>query len=241
MFNALDTLVVTVHSVKMPVVFGRCALKSGGRPIPVMAHLKRSIVEVKAEQNCLAHALVIAIAKVDNNPNYKAHRQGRKIRPGVQTLVETIGIDLSKVAGIPELVKSQEYFREYKIIVYHGLNCEDITFEGQVDSVKRINLLYDEVERHYHVSTNLTGAMARRFVCKACNKSCARDVTHACDRTCSDCMPCPRAHSLMFAIPARNAIGTLEVTHVSPTTNRAPRRKNHFVNEGGVVRSADGS
>jgi len=33
-FNALDTLVVTVHSVRMPVGFGRCDLKSRGRPLP---------------------------------------------------------------------------------------------------------------------------------------------------------------------------------------------------------------
>jgi len=51
-FNALDTLVVTVHSLKMPVGFGRCAMKSRGRPLSVMAHLKRSNVVVKAEQNC---------------------------------------------------------------------------------------------------------------------------------------------------------------------------------------------
>jgi len=56
-FNALDTLVVTV---KMPIGFGRCALKSRGRPIFVMAHLKQSVVEVKAEQDCLGNALVIA-------------------------------------------------------------------------------------------------------------------------------------------------------------------------------------
>ena len=31
-FNALDTLVVTVHSVKMPAGFGRVALKSRGSP-----------------------------------------------------------------------------------------------------------------------------------------------------------------------------------------------------------------
>jgi len=48
-FNALDTLVVTVHSVKMPVVFGKHANTSRGRPLSVMAHIKRSIVEVKAE------------------------------------------------------------------------------------------------------------------------------------------------------------------------------------------------
>jgi hypothetical protein len=47
-FNALDKLVIEVHSVKMPVGFGR--VKSKGRPLSVMAHLKRSIVEVKAEK-----------------------------------------------------------------------------------------------------------------------------------------------------------------------------------------------
>ena len=53
-FNALDTLVVTVHSVKMPVGFGY-GIKIKGRPLSVMAHLKKSIVEVKDEENCLAH------------------------------------------------------------------------------------------------------------------------------------------------------------------------------------------
>jgi len=66
-------------------------------------------------------------------------------------------------------------------------------FVGRVKSAKRLNLLYDDVERHYHVIANLTGAMARRYVCKAYNKSCRRAVTHVCDQTCSDCMmslPC---------------------------------------------------
>jgi len=66
-------------------------------------------------------------------------------------------------------------------------------FEGRVESAKRLNLFYDDVERYYHVNTNLTGAMARRYICKACNKSCRRDVSHVCDQTCSDCMmssPC---------------------------------------------------
>ena len=60
-FHALDTLTV-VHSVRMPVGFG--GSKSKVRPLSVMAHLKKSIIEVEAENNCLAHALIIAIAKV---------------------------------------------------------------------------------------------------------------------------------------------------------------------------------
>jgi len=56
----------------------------------------------------------------------------------VQKLIITVGIDLSGAAGIPELVRIQEHFRDYKIIVFQGLTCEDIMFEGQVDSPKRI-------------------------------------------------------------------------------------------------------
>ena len=88
-----------------------------------MAQLKRSIVEVKAEDNCLAHAIIIAIAKVKNDQNYKTY-QGRKIRQVVRNLFVTTGINLSR-GGIPELVKFQEHLRDYKITVYQGLACED--------------------------------------------------------------------------------------------------------------------
>jgi len=72
-----------------------------------MAHLKRSVVEVKATENCLAQALIIAIAKAENDPDYKAYRQGRKILPVVQKLLAKTGIDLSGGGGIPELIKFQ--------------------------------------------------------------------------------------------------------------------------------------
>jgi hypothetical protein len=56
-FNALDKLLMTVHSVKMSVGFGSVALKPMGRRTSAMAHLKRSNIEVKTEENCLAHAI----------------------------------------------------------------------------------------------------------------------------------------------------------------------------------------
>jgi hypothetical protein len=93
-YNALNRLVVTVHSVKMPVGFGRRALNTMGRPIFVVAHFKRSIIEVKAEDNCLAHALMIAIARVNNDSNYNSYHRGDKIRPAVENLLATTGIDL---------------------------------------------------------------------------------------------------------------------------------------------------
>jgi hypothetical protein len=50
-FNALGTLILTVHSVRMPVCFGKYAITSMGRPLSVMAHLKKIIVAFKSEQN----------------------------------------------------------------------------------------------------------------------------------------------------------------------------------------------
>ena len=138
-FNALDRFVVTVHSVRMPVGFG--GMKTMGRLISVMAHLKRSTVEVKAEDHCLGHALLIALSRVNNDSNCNSYRRGYKIRPAVQNLLETTGIDLMKGAANPELVRFQEYFQEYKIVVYQGLSCYSIMFEGRAESPKRLNLL----------------------------------------------------------------------------------------------------
>ena len=86
---------MTVHSVRMPVRFGTRAIKSRGRPLLVMEQLKTSVVKVKATENCLAQALIMAIAKVENNPNYASYRDGRKIRPIVQKLLVKTDIDLS--------------------------------------------------------------------------------------------------------------------------------------------------
>jgi len=91
----------------MPVGFGKNILKSRGRPLSVMAHFKRSIVEVKAEVKCLAHAILIAIAKVDNDRNYKTYCQGRKIRHAFETLLETTDTNLTNGPANPGLVRSQ--------------------------------------------------------------------------------------------------------------------------------------
>jgi len=156
-FNALDTLVMTVHPVRMPI--GHSKITSKGRPLEIMARLKRSIVQVKAESNCLAHALVIAKAKVDgDDKNYQWYRRGNKTRPVVDCILETTGIDLSRGGGVPDLIRFQEHFKEYRIVVFGGSNCEDIYFDGGVESEKRINLVYDDVNKHFHVINSFTGA-----------------------------------------------------------------------------------
>ena len=64
------------------------------RPLDTLGHLKKSIVNVKAERNCPSHGLVIAIAKITNDPNYKSYCDEWNIGPVMQRLLETMGINL---------------------------------------------------------------------------------------------------------------------------------------------------
>jgi hypothetical protein len=189
-FNILDKLVIDIHSVAMPVGFGR--LKTMGRPMDELINRKTSIIEVKTDENCLEHAIIIAIARINNDPDYKTFRRGVKNNlPRVQQLLATTKIDLTRGARIPELVTFQNHFaNKYRIVVYDGFDCNRIMFDGQTNSERRINLLYDAT-RHYHVIGSLTGLMAKEHVCPACNKNYNYATMHTCDQTCPCCMECP--------------------------------------------------
>jgi len=86
---------VNIDSVRIPVRFGNHASKSEGRPLSVMAHLKTSVVELKTEDNCLAHSVTLDIAKADKDPNSESYLHGYMIRSVVRTLLDKTGIDLS--------------------------------------------------------------------------------------------------------------------------------------------------
>ena len=114
-------------------------------------------------------------------------------------------------------------------------------FEGQVDSPKRLNILYVEVERNYHVIAKLTGDMAKEH----CVKDAARRV-NATSRTSATrrvaiALSVRHAHSRSFESPATTAIGTLETPRVSRTTSCSHRMGNHVRNVSDVARRADGS
>ena len=78
-------------------------------------------MRVKCETNCLAHALIIAIAKITNDQHYKAYIQGRKLDPLVRELIQTTGINLDQGGGIRERTQFQEHYKEYRIVVFTGL------------------------------------------------------------------------------------------------------------------------
>ena len=54
----------------MQIGFGGGGIRRNGRTLVNRVHLKGSIVEVRAEENCLVHALIITIARLNNDPNW---------------------------------------------------------------------------------------------------------------------------------------------------------------------------
>jgi hypothetical protein len=101
----------------MPIGNGGGKIPAKGRPLAKHGTLKRGIVEVRAENNNLANALMIAIAKLSIDPNYKAFIQGRKVRPFVDCLLAKTGIDMTNGGVIPELMNFQEHFNDFRFVV----------------------------------------------------------------------------------------------------------------------------
>jgi len=60
----------------MPAGNGRRAEKTKVRSLDVLSAINSSIVVVKAALLCLAHALIIAMARVNGDPKYKSYTNG---------------------------------------------------------------------------------------------------------------------------------------------------------------------
>ena len=72
----------------------------------------------------MAYAIIISIAEIDYDAFYISYRKFNMIRPIDRTLLQQTGIILFNGAGIPELVRFQEHFRDNMITVYQGEACE---------------------------------------------------------------------------------------------------------------------
>jgi len=68
--------------------------------------------------NCLAHTLIIAIARITNDPNYQSYREGRKLGRAVHQLLESTGINLDQGGGIRELAQFQNLSKNIELLSF---------------------------------------------------------------------------------------------------------------------------
>jgi hypothetical protein len=164
-FGLTDPLDLHLDHLRMPFGNVTGAEKGKGRPLTVLSAIKMSTVIVKAALLCLAHALVMALARVNGDPMYKSYSNGYLLDEPVECLLKASGVHLSNRGGLEELQQFQEYLSECKIIVYGGLSPDRLIFTGNSVSSKKLYLLYNADTGHYNVITNNKAAMAKRYFC----------------------------------------------------------------------------
>jgi ABC-type lipopolysaccharide export system ATPase subunit len=93
-------------------------------------------------------------------------------------------------------------------------------------SQKRINLVYDDVNRYFHVINNLTGAMARGYVCRGCKKDVNGARLISVERRLATASRFLRVRSLKNESRASPVIEALEVARVTKNkTNKLGGKK----------------
>ena len=160
-FGLSGGLEVHLDHVRMPAGDGKRAEKTKGRSLNVLCVIKRNIVIDKTALNCLAYALIIAMARVNGDPKYQSYRDGRGLIKPVENFLKSSGVYLSNGGGFEEFRKFQDKLSDYKIIVFYGFNPGRVMFSGNSRSAKKLPSLYDRDNEHYNVITNPKGAMAK--------------------------------------------------------------------------------
>jgi hypothetical protein len=195
-FGLTDRLEVRLDHVWIPA--GHGTEKTKGRSFDVLSAVKRSIVVVKAAFLCLAHALIIAMAQEIGDLKYKSYRNGYGIDGPVEELLKAFGADLSDGGGLDELEQFQDHLSGYNIIVYDGMSPDRLIFSGNSLSDKKLYLIYDADSGHYNVITNIKAAMAKKYICNACDA--LYDKSHTCYKACSLCTATPPCTKVILSI-----------------------------------------
>ena len=187
-FRLNDTVVVDIIHVEAPQGSGRS--KRTTLNIEDFLHKKRSIITIHNNDNlCLACALVVAIAKIEKDPNYK-----NLLKPGYKIL-ERKARELHAAAnvplgpcGIPEVKLFQKYLTNYEINVVSGNHNNSIIYPPEPSTDSNVTPIYLYLhDNHYDVMTTIPGFLAVSYFCHKCRRSYSNRHGHLCEEKCGLC------------------------------------------------------
>lgn len=186
-----DTFCLKMTSVSVPKGRGRCRKYNNFNQECLT---RKGITTINNIDNlCLPRALVVAIARVNKDPDLKNIREDRK---KIQTklavkLAKDAGVEVTEDGcGILELKQFQQYLSEFKIVVYnYASRGRDVYFKGDVASNKILNLLF--YKKHYNVINSLTAAFGSKYYCADCHTPFEHIGHHRCRKQCPGCGKSP--------------------------------------------------
>ena len=140
-FRLNDTVTVDIIHVEAPQGSGRS--KRGVLNIKEYLHKKGSVITIQNNDNlCLARALVVAVAKIENAPDYKylvrTDKRGQEKK--ARELHTAANVPLGP-CGIPEVEMFQKYLTNYEINIVSGNHDNSIIIKIEM---KRMVLIPEE-------------------------------------------------------------------------------------------------
>ena len=147
---------------------------------------KRYIVRIRNDDDlCMAQALVVAKAKLDNDPQYKYvadHQKPMQTRLA-RELHQNAGVPL-RPCGIEQAKQFQAYLTEYQINIVSKEYEKKIIYAGPKKDKKIYLYMHNN---HYDVITKMPGFFARNYYCHACKKVFSHLENHVCRNECKCC------------------------------------------------------
>ena len=187
-FRLNDTVTIDINHVKTPQGRGR----SKRTTFNIRDHLKekKTIIRINNKDDfCLARALAVSIARIQNDPKYnQIIRSDRYIQlDRALDLHVAANVPLGP-CGIEEVKLFQQYLSNYQIIIVSGDHNNCIIYPPKppgTDEKPIISLYFHN--NHFDVITKLPGFLNKAYFCKRCHKCYSNTTDHVCPAMCGSC------------------------------------------------------
>lgn len=186
------TLLVRVHIVRAPRGDGR----NRSRVYATKQDFVKSnggIIEILNNDNrCLAYAVVVGLALLENVPNVKHLQQDKtRMEEKVEELLELAGLTLDEGGSIEELNVIQQVLPpEIQLVVFNDVAKKSLFFKGDVIDAKKHIYLYLH-DGHFDVIKSICQFFCCSYFCIACYKPHDNYTQHRCIYQCSGCRKNP--------------------------------------------------
>ena len=185
-FRLNDTVNVDLIHVEAPQGSGRS--KRNIVNVEEYLHKKGSIITIKNQDNlCLARALVVAIAKADNAPNYNYLRD--KVRAQQVKAIELHAkakVPMGPSCGLEEVDMFQKHLTEHEINIVSGNHDNAIIYPKKPSTDKTPIYLFLH-DNHYDVITSMPGFLSTGYFCHKCRRAYSNKYDHLCPDMCKSC------------------------------------------------------
>ena len=190
-FRLNNTVNIDLIRVEMPQGSGRSNVKRDIVNIRDYLKKKGSVIPINNKDDlCLARALVVSIARIEQDPRYNQmiHSGCNVQRERAFDLHEAANVPLGP-CGLKEVELFQQHLVNYQIIVVSGDHNNSIIYPDQPPAnpnpEKSIYLYYQS--NHFDVITSLPGFLNRSYFCHTCYKPYNNTTDHLCKGMCHSC------------------------------------------------------